>query len=51
MVSAIELMNTAKAIANSISSILNFQIKGLNQADREVAVKGYLENKGWRIEN
>lgn len=51
MVSISELAMSAKAIATSIKSILNVQIKGLSDHDKEAVVKEYFKSKGWHLES
>lgn len=50
LVSIAELKYSAKAIAKSIASILNFRLKHTAHSNKEMVVKEYLESKGWKVE-
>ena len=45
-----ELRFSANATAKSITSILNFQLKGVPNCDKEIVAREYLEGKGWTVE-
>lgn len=49
-VSVAELKYSAKVIARSIASILNFHLKHATYSNKETAAKEYLESKGWKVE-